>query len=78
MAIARLDSHTLCAIPIDEPPTLLDIPLDVVGVLPLTYRQSLDQVVSHVANVSQNAVTMTIFLLDLQGAMQALSQVQAL
>jgi chemotaxis signal transduction protein len=77
VAIARLDGHSLCAIPIDEPPTLLDIPLGEVGVLPQSYRQSLERVASHIVNVSQNGTTMTIFLLDLQGAMQALSDVQS-
>jgi hypothetical protein len=78
LAIARLDGNTLCAIPIDDPPTLLDIPLTEVGLLPLTYRQSLDRVSSHIVNVSQNGTTMTIFLLDLHGAMQTLSEGQLL
>jgi chemotaxis signal transduction protein len=72
LAIARIDTHTLCAIPIDEPPTLIDIPLNTVEPLPYTYRQSLERVASHIVNITQNNETTTVFLLDLKGAMQAL------
>jgi hypothetical protein len=75
MAIARLEGSTICAIPIDEPPTLLDICLTEVWVLPLTYRQRLDRISNHMVNVSQNGTNMTIFLLDLHGAMQTLAEV---
>jgi chemotaxis signal transduction protein len=74
LAIARLDAHTLCAIPIDEPPTLIDIPLNNVEPLPHTYRQSLELVVSHIVNIAYNTESTTVFLLDLRGAIQALSE----
>jgi chemotaxis signal transduction protein len=78
LAIARLDHQTLCAIPIDEPPALLDIPLEAAEPLPHTYRQKLERITSHIVNIPQNAETMMVFLLDLRGAIQSLSETDRL
>ncbi|NJN59581.1 MAG: chemotaxis protein CheW [Leptolyngbyaceae cyanobacterium SL_5_9] len=69
-AVARLivaisSSGELYGLPTAETPTLLEIPLSRIRVLPESYRRSdtLD-IASHVAVVPQSGSTLTIFLID--------------
>lgn len=58
----------LWGIPVDNPPNLIELPLTAFRVLPESHRQtSLLGLASHVAIVSQEEMTSTIFLLDLEG-----------
>lgn len=58
----------LWGIPVDNPPNLVELPLTAFRVLPESHRQaSLLGLASHVAIVSQEEMTSTIFLVDLEG-----------
>jgi purine-binding chemotaxis protein CheW len=58
----------LCGISVDEPPNLLELPLEMLRSLPNSERHSNPAltVASHVAVLSQEKVTTTIFLLDVK------------
>lgn len=57
----------LWGIPVDNPPNLVELPLTTFRVLPESHRQAcLLGLASHVAILSQEEMTSTIFLLDLE------------
>lgn len=68
LLITRDRQGELCGILVDEPPNLLELPLEMMRSLPASTRHShpLFEMVSHAAVVSQDEVTTTIFLLDLK------------
>jgi chemotaxis signal transduction protein len=57
----------LCGIPTATTPTLMDVPLSMIRVLPASYRRAdtLD-IASHVAVIPQKATTLTLFVLDVE------------
>ena len=57
----------LCGIPIACTPTLMEIPLSMIRVLPTSYRRAdtLD-IASHVAVIPQKTATLTLFVLDVE------------
>ncbi|HAA32264.1 MAG TPA: hypothetical protein DCE56_36875 [Cyanobacteria bacterium UBA8553] len=66
LVITRDRQGELCGILVDEPPNLLELPLEMMQSLPTSnhHSQPLFEMVSHVAVVSQGEVKTTIFLLD--------------
>ncbi|MBF2073474.1 MAG: hypothetical protein IGS50_06900 [Synechococcales cyanobacterium C42_A2020_086] len=70
LIVAQLESTAPCAIAVDEPPTLMELPLSAVRCLPRSYQQSLRGVAQHVAMLPQLDRTISILLLDLQQAMR--------
>ena len=68
LVITRDRQGELCGILVDEPPNLLELPLEMMRSLPKSDRHSKPflEMVSHAAVVSQDEVTTTIFLLDTQ------------
>ena len=59
----------LCGIPVDEPPNLVELPRDSIRALPKSYNQvGLMDMVSHVAVLSQEEKTFTIFIVDINRA----------
>ena len=68
LVITRDRQGELCGILVDEPPNLLELPLEMMRSLPTSnhHSQPLFEMVSHVAVVSQGEVKTTIFLLDVQ------------
>lgn len=67
LVVTRDSQGELCGIPVEEPPNLVELPLEVMRSLPKSERQSgVLNLVSHAAVVSQNEATTTIFLVDLK------------
>jgi purine-binding chemotaxis protein CheW len=67
LVITRTPQGELYAIAVDEPPNLMEIPLEMMRSLPPSHRQSSGlEMVSHAAVISQDEVTTTIFLLDVK------------
>lgn len=67
LVVTRDSQGELCGIPVQEPPNLVELPLEVMQSLPKSERQSgVLNLVSHAAVVSQNEATTTIFLVDLK------------
>ncbi len=66
LVITRGSGEELCGIPVDEPPNLVELPLDIMRRLPKSQLESnrLLELVSHAAVLAQENVTTTIFLLD--------------
>jgi purine-binding chemotaxis protein CheW len=66
LVIIRGAGEELCGIPVDEPPNLVELPLEIMRKLPKSELQSnpLLELVSHAAVLSHETVTTTIFLLD--------------
>ncbi|MEW6494272.1 MAG: chemotaxis protein CheW [Cyanobacteriota bacterium] len=68
LVITRTAEGQLCGIGVEEPPNLVELPLDLMRSLPksdYSNKPALN-LVSHAAVVSQENVTMTIFLLDVE------------
>jgi chemotaxis signal transduction protein len=66
LLIARTSYGELCAIVVDEPPNLVELPLDLMRSIPQSEsRSSVFKLVSYAAVVSHNEIATTIFLLDL-------------
>jgi purine-binding chemotaxis protein CheW len=66
LLITGLYGYPQWAIPVDEAPTLLELPLDSVRLLPNTYRESIHNLACHVAVLSNRDLTPTVLLLNLQ------------
>ncbi|WP_315785051.1 chemotaxis protein CheW [Fischerella sp. JS2] len=67
LLITSIFQGEICGILIYEPPDLLELPLEMMQPLSQSYYQSsLLEIVSHAIVVSQEKVTKTIFLLDMQ------------
>ncbi|MEQ9669041.1 chemotaxis protein CheW [Coleofasciculus sp. G2-EDA-02] len=64
LVITRPLARELCGIIVDEPPNLVELSPDMIHQLPQSNRQL--QMVSHAAIISDEEVTTTIFMLDLQ------------
>lgn len=69
LLIAQVDQKELCAIPVDEPPNLVELSKDSIRALPHSYHQNaLLDFVSYGAMLSESGKTLTIFLLDINQA----------
>ncbi len=67
LVISRTPQGELCGIEVDEPPNLVELPLEIMRSLPSSERQSPAlTLVSHAAVISQKDTTTTIFLLDMK------------
>ena len=66
LLIARTFHGEICAIVVDEPPNLVELPLDLMRSIPQSEsRAGVFKLVSYAAVVSHNEMATTIFLLDL-------------
>jgi hypothetical protein len=65
LILTQTYQHELCGIPIETPPTMLDLPLDKIQPLPSSYRQgdALGSLASHVAVLPESEGSHKIFLL---------------
>ncbi len=69
LVITRDSQGELCGILVDEPPNLVELPLDMIRSPPKSDRQSsIFQMITHAAVLSQQEATTTIFLLDMNQA----------
>ena len=67
LVILRTPQGELCGILVDEPPNLVELPLEMLQSIPHSSSQSTPlQMVSHAAVVTHEDVTTTIFLLDVK------------
>jgi len=68
LVIIRGSGGELCGIPVEKPPNLVELPLEMMRSFPKSdqYDKPALNLVSHAAVVSQENVTMTIFLLDVK------------
>jgi purine-binding chemotaxis protein CheW len=68
LVITRGAGGELCGIPVEKPPNLVELPLEMMRTLPKSdqYGNPALNLVSHAAVVSQENVTTTIFLLDVK------------
>jgi chemotaxis signal transduction protein len=70
--VITYDFHgELCGILVDEPPDLIELPPEIIQPLPTSASDSKSaiEMVSHVAVLTHQEVTKTVFLLDFQQAM---------
>jgi chemotaxis protein histidine kinase CheA len=74
LVIARLQAHHLCAIPVDKPPSILELVLPDVRPLPTFYPAAMRTVVSHVAVIPTATGPTTVFLLNLHQALQQMAE----
>jgi chemotaxis protein histidine kinase CheA len=66
VAVAWSQTGNRCAIPVDALPTLVDIPLADVQILPPHFRQSIGSLAKHTIALLHKGSVLTILLLDLQ------------
>ena len=68
LVIIRGSGGELCGIPVEKPPNLVELPLEMMRSFPKSdqYDKPALNLVSHAAVVSQENVTTTIFLLDVK------------
>ncbi|MBD2775890.1 chemotaxis protein CheW [Iningainema tapete] len=78
LVITRNSQGELCGISVDEPPDLLELPLEFFRLLPQSFRYEKpgNEMLSHVAVISHKEVTKTIFLLDIKGTISLWNQHQ--
>lgn len=74
IVLVQTTKGELYGIPIVQTPTLMEVPLSLLRVLPESYRyaDTLD-IASHVAVISQDTLSLTIFLLDIERLLPVLS-----
>ena len=70
--LARSTKGNLSAIIVDEPPTLMNLPLQNTYLLPSNELNKINNIASHVAVVPFQRSNLTIFLLDIQQALVAI------
>jgi len=71
LILAQLNSHQRCAVLIDAVPQVINLPLAMIHPLPASNRYGLSQLADHVAILSINSATISLFLLNLQKAQAA-------
>lgn len=77
LLIAQVLPGELCAIPVEEPPNLVELPKHSLRTLPQSFHHNqLRYLVSHVAIISEAEKTFTIFILDLNRTMSLLSNLR--
>jgi chemotaxis signal transduction protein len=73
LLITHSPVRELSAIPVGEPPSLIEFPLESMQPLPQSNQQSgMLAIASHVAVISQEGVTKTIFLVDINRILNAI------
>jgi purine-binding chemotaxis protein CheW len=72
LLITGLAGYPQWAIPVDQPPTLMELPLSTVRLLPPTYRQRIHNIACHVAVLTNSQELLTLLLLNLKQAAIAL------
>jgi purine-binding chemotaxis protein CheW len=76
LLIVQIAMGELCGIWLEEPPNLLELHNETLRIIPKSERQSgALEIISHAAVLSENNVTTTIFLLDLQLILKTTIQV---
>lgn len=73
LLIVGLAGDPQWAIAVDQPPTLMELPLSTVRLLPPTYRQQIRHIACHVAVLTKPPDLLTILLLNLKQAAIGLS-----
>jgi purine-binding chemotaxis protein CheW len=69
LVITQLNRNELYAIPVEEPPNLVELPRDSIRALPRwEHCLGLLELVSHVAEISEAGQPLTVFLLDINRA----------
>ena len=68
LLITGLQGHAQWAIPVDQPPTLMELPLSTVRQLPIAYRQLIQNLACHVSVLTNQRGLSTILLLNLKQA----------
>lgn len=69
LVLARSDTSKLVAIIVDEPPSLMDLPLSQIYALPPSQQQNIGNIASHIAIVPHQTSHLTVMLLDIQQAL---------
>lgn len=69
LVLAKSDLGKLVAIVVDEPPSLMDLPLSQIYALPPSQRQNIGNIASHIAIVPHQTSHLTVMLLDIQQAL---------
>ena len=69
LVLAKSDTSKLVAIVVDEPPSLMDLPLSQIYALPPLQQQNIGNIASHIAIVPHRASHLTVMLLDIQQAL---------
>jgi chemotaxis signal transduction protein len=64
LIIVQDSQGTICGIPVEQPPDLVEVPFNKIHLLPQTNHLNTLQGVSHVAVLSQNGETDAFFLLE--------------
>lgn len=68
LVLAKSNQGNLSAIVVDEPPTLMDLPLENTYLLPSNEQSNIKNIASHIAVVPFERSNITIFLLDIEQA----------
>ncbi len=68
--IAQSQLTEPCAIPVDAPPSLMEIPLSEIKMLPSHYHQAIRGIAEHIAILSHQGSALSILLLNLQQALK--------
>lgn len=78
LVVVQHPTDELYGIPVAQTPTLLEVPVSLIRVLPESYRQAdtLD-VASHVAVISHEGEALTIFLLDIDRLLPIFQEIAA-
>lgn len=71
LVLAKSNQENLSAIIVDEPPTLMDLPLENTYLLPSNEQSNINNIASHIAVVPFGQSNITIFLLDIEQALIA-------
>jgi chemotaxis signal transduction protein len=76
LVVTQLVQQELCAILVDAPPNLIEIPLSAIRTLPESYRQAhpLHKIASHIAVLPQEETSLSIFLLDMEQVLKTLTR----
>ncbi len=72
LILTHLRKGNLLAMPVDEPPSLIELPLSSIYTLPLSYKEKISNLANHVAVCPYETSTISIMLLDLQQAIAAI------
>ena len=71
LVLAKSNTGKLVAIVVDEPPTLMELPLSQIYALPASQQQKLSKIASHIAIAPHQNSHLTVMLLDVQQALIA-------
>ncbi len=72
LVLTHLRKGNLTAIPVDEPPSLIELPLGSIYILPQSYKEKINSIANHVVVCPYENSTLNIMLLDLQQAIASM------